>query len=91
LEVHVLVDLEKKKQQAGFMMTLWDNEVNGIGNLVHNGITLMREYDNRWDFDEEEGEYLLAWIFTMDSVLVGVPGVLCDVVMNANKFPKGEV
>jgi hypothetical protein len=34
-----LVNLEKKKQQAGFM-TLWDTKVKGIGNLVHNGITL---------------------------------------------------
>jgi hypothetical protein len=63
-----LVNLEKKKQQAGFM-TLWDTKVKGIGNLVHNCITLMRKYDDRWDFDEEEGEYLVAQIFTMDSVL----------------------
>jgi len=72
-------------------MTLWDTEVKGIGNLVHNGIILMREYDDRWDFDEEEGEYLVAWIFTMDSVLVGLPGVPYDVVMNAEQFPNGEV
>lgn len=86
LPVSVVVDIEKKKQKGGFLV-LWDGEIEGIGNLVHQGITILKKYENRWEFDEPELEFLTARILTSDTLLIGIPGVDYDVVMNADLFP----
>lgn len=50
------------------------------------GAHIQYQVDPRWAFDDEDKEFFVAGIHTMDSILVGVPASHYDHVHNVDKF-----
>jgi hypothetical protein len=81
-----LVNHTTKYQIGGFHIW-WDSEIAARDEKsVLDGFHIQVAVDPRWTFDNDDGEFFLAKIFTDDSVLVGVPACEYDFLYNIDGF-----
>lgn len=67
----------------------WDTELEARDmKSVLDGFHIQIAVDPRWTFDNEDGEFFLAKIFSDDSVLVGIPACQYDFVYHIDSFPE---